>query len=39
MRGLVDRQQSIVVAFNIEERVPEDHPLLPIKQWRERVSA
>ncbi|TVQ58009.1 MAG: DDE transposase, partial [Phycisphaerales bacterium] len=39
MRGNVDRQQPMFVAFNIEERVPEDHPLRPIKQWCDRVLA
>jgi transposase len=37
MRGQVDRQQSMFVAFNLEERVPEDHPLRPIKRWCDRV--
>lgn len=39
MRGQVERQQSMFVAFNIEERVPEDHPLRSIKQWCDRVLA
>ena len=39
MRGQVDRQQSMFVAFNIEDRVPEDHPLRPIKRWCDRVLA
>lgn len=39
MRGQVQRQQAIFVAFNIEERVPEDHPLRPIKRWCDKVLA
>ena len=39
MRGNVDRQQPMFVAFNIEQRVPEDHPLRPIKQWCDRILA
>ena len=37
MRGQVNRQQSMFVALNIEERVPANHPLRPIKQWCDRV--
>jgi transposase len=39
MRGNVDRQQPMFIAFNLEERIPEDHPLRPIKQWCDRVLA
>lgn len=39
MRGQVDRQQSMFVAFTIEDRVPADHPLRPIKDWCDRVLA
>jgi len=39
MRGQVQRQQAMFVAFNIEERVPEDHPLRAIKQWCDKVLA
>ncbi len=39
MRGHVDRQQSMFVALNLEERVPADHRLRPIKQWADRVLA
>lgn len=39
MRGQVERQQAMFVAFNIEQRVPEDHPLRPIKAWCDRVLA
>lgn len=37
MRGRVDRQQSIFVAFDLEQRVPDDHPLRKIKQWADAV--
>ena len=33
MRGQVDQQQSMFVAFDLEQRVPADHPLRPIKSW------
>jgi len=39
MRGHVDRQQPMFVALNLEERVPEDHRLRPIKRWADRVLA
>jgi len=39
MRGQVDRQSSIFVAFNVEERVPEDHPLRSIKVRCDRILA
>jgi transposase len=39
MRGQVDRQQSMFVAFDLEQRVPDDHPLRPIKQWCDRALA
>lgn len=39
MRGQIDRQQSMFVAFDIEQRVSEDHPLRPIKRWCDRVLA
>jgi len=32
MRGQRERQQSMFVAFDIEERVPGDHPLREIKR-------
>jgi len=32
MRGPSDHQQSMFIVFNIEERVPADHPLRQIKQ-------
>lgn len=37
MRGRVDRQQTIFVAFNLEQIVPEDHPLRKIKRWADGV--
>ena len=39
MRGHVDRQQSMFVAFNLEESVPKDHPLRAIKVWCDRILA
>ncbi len=39
MRGRNDRQQTIFVAFDLESRVPEDHPLRPIKRWCDAVLA
>jgi len=39
MRGQVDRQQSMFVALNLEERVPDDHRLRPIKRWADAVLA
>lgn len=39
MRGRREQQQSIFVAFNIEERVPDDHPLRDIKRRCDRILA
>ena len=39
MRGQVDRQQSMFVAFDLEQRIAEDHPLRPIKAWCDRALA
>lgn len=39
MRGQVDRQQAMFVAFDLEQRIPEDHPLRPIKAWCDRAMA
>lgn len=39
MRGRREQQQAIFVAFNIEERVPDDHPLRDIKRRCDRVLA
>jgi transposase len=37
MRGRADGQQSMFVAFDLEQRVPADHPLRPIKVWCDRL--
>lgn len=37
MRGQVDRQQSMFVVLNLEEKVPADHPLRAIKRWADAV--
>lgn len=37
MRGRVDHQQSMFVAFNLEAMVPQDHPLRAIKRWADEV--
>jgi len=37
MRGRPDRQQTMFVAFDLESRVPAEHPLRPIKLWCDRV--
>jgi transposase len=39
MRGRVDHQQSMFVAFTLESMVPADHPLRPIKRWADGVLA
>lgn len=39
MRGQVQRQQSMFVAFDLEQRIPQDHPLRPIKAWCDRALA
>lgn len=39
MRGQVDRQQSMFVVLNLEEKVPADHPLRAIKAWTDGVLA
>jgi len=39
MRGQRERQQSMFVAFEIEQRVPEDHPLREIKRRCDRILA
>jgi len=39
MRGQVQRQQAMFVAFNIEDRIPDDHPLRPIKRWCDKILA
>jgi transposase len=37
MRGQTQRQQSIFIVFDLEQRVPDDHPLRKIKRWADRV--
>jgi len=39
MRGSIDRQRAMFVAFDLEQRVPDDHPLRPIKVWCDNVLA
>lgn len=39
MRGRVTRQQTMFVAFDLEQFVPEDHPLRKIKVWADGVLA
>jgi len=39
MRGHVDRQGTMFVAFDLESRVPADHPLREIKRWCDRILA
>lgn len=39
MRGRVDGQQSMFVAFDLEQFVPDDHPLRKIKRWADGVLA
>ena len=39
MRGQVDRQQAMFVAFDLEQRIPDGHPLRPIKAWCDRALA
>lgn len=39
MRGRVDRQQSMFVAFDLEQFVPADHPVRKIKRWADGVLA
>jgi transposase len=39
MRGQVERQQSMFVIFDAEERVPDDHPLRDIKRRCDAILA
>lgn len=39
MRGRVDRQQAMFVAFDVEQFVPADHPLRKVKRWADAVLA
>ena len=37
MRGRVNRQASMFVAYNVEDRIPQDHPLRRVKAWADRI--
>ncbi|MFG0283159.1 MAG: IS5 family transposase [Phycisphaerales bacterium JB039] len=37
MRGRVERQQTMFVAFDLEQVVPQDHPLRQIKRWADGI--
>lgn len=37
MRGRIDRQQTMFVAFDLERFVPQDHPLRQTKRWADGV--
>jgi transposase len=37
MRGRVDRQASMFVAYNVEDRIPDDHPLRRVKAWADSI--
>jgi transposase len=37
MRGRVDRQHTIFIAFDLQQCVPDDHPLRKIKRWADGV--
>lgn len=37
MRGRVDRQTSMFVAYNVEDHIPGDHPLRRVKRWADRI--
>ncbi|HRJ50903.1 MAG TPA: transposase, partial [Phycisphaerales bacterium] len=39
MRGRVARQQTMFVAFDVEQFVPADHPLRKVKRWADAVLA
>lgn len=39
MRGRVPRQQTMFVAFDLEQFVPADHPLRKVKRWADAVLA
>jgi len=39
MRGRVDRQQAMFVAFDVEQFVAADHPLRKVKRWADGVLA
>jgi transposase len=37
MRGRVDRQASMFVAFNVEDAIPDAHPLRKVKRWANAI--
>lgn len=39
MRGRVDRQRTMFVAFDLEQFVPVDHPLRKVKRWADGLLA
>jgi transposase len=39
MRGRVERQQTMFVAFDLEQVVPQDHKLRQIKRWADGILA
>jgi len=39
MRGRVDRQGSLFIAYSIEQRIPDDHRLRRVKAWADAVLA
>lgn len=39
MRGRREGQQDLFIIFNLEDRVPMDHPLRKIKRWADGVLA
>ena len=39
MRGRVDRQPTMFVAFDLEQFVPGDHPLRKVKRWADGLLA
>lgn len=39
MRGRVDPQRTMFVAFDLEQVVPAEHPLRKIKRWADGVLA
>ncbi len=37
MRGRVNRQVPMFVAFSIADRIPEGHPLREVKAWADEI--
>ena len=37
MRGRVSRQIPMFVAFRVEDRIPENHPLRKVKRWADEI--